>query len=372
MSGGDFHPDTGTFCEPLAMMRGLVSALYERRAVLDTEFHASCTSSGTSAVVENRLARILEGESDDDGEGNPEELMFRKIRKEYAYDEILGASRNISFMHMFDVILIRLLTGYSVPAGLGVRRFTDSGGNAVYTSLESLASALSEDLIAPGTIPVEYASGTVAADGTFQVCLNNTWAAQRARMLKLLRHVSVTSGGFVMRYAYSPDNERSYGASPQDAYGAVPYWTHDDVRFAGWQTPLEFGVEYRYVGFHDPDERWSLHSATELERITPDHQGCPATPDGILMFDAVDLRERDGNGDPVEDEDNTYLFDPFGMPVSSGENMFVLSSGIFASGGYGMASGLGGADTAPGCFIRGWQARNVKVIYDYESYFNFK
>ena len=370
MGGDVFHPDAGAFCEPLVMLRGLVSALSERQAVLDTEFHASCTSSGTSAVVEKRLAHIIEGGWDDDGD--PREIPFRQIRKEYSYDEILGASRNLSFMHLFDAILTRLLTGYSVPVGLGVRRFTDSGGNAIFSSLESLASALSENLIAPGTIPVENASGTITADRTFQLCLNNAWAAQRARMLKLLRHVSVTSGGFIMRYAYSPDNERSYGASPQDAYGAIRYWTHDDVRFAGWQTPLEFRVEYRYVGFGDPDERWSLHSATELELITPDHQGCPEASAGILRFDAVDLRERDGNGDPVEDEVNIYLFDPFGMPVSSGENMLVLSSGIFASGEYGTASGLGGADTAPDCYIRGWQAQNVKVIYDYESYFNFK
>jgi len=373
MSGDDFHPDTGAFCEPLAIMRVLVSALYERRAVLDAEFHASCTSFGTSAVVEDRLARIFEGKSDEsDNGGDPRKIPFRMIRKEYAGDEIPGTSRYLSFMHLFDVILIRLLTGYSMSAGLGVRRFTDSRGNAVYSSLESLASALSEDLIAPGTIMGNNTSGTIVADGTFQACLNNAWATQRARMLKQLRHVCVTSGGFVMRYAFSPDDERSYGASPQDAYGAIPYWTHENIRFAGWQAPMEFRVEYRHVGFGDPDERWSLHSATELERITPDHQGCPEASAGILRFDAVDPRERDGNGDPVEDEDNTYLFDPFGMPVSSGENTLVLSGGTFASREYGTVSGLGGADTAPGSYIRGWQARNVKVIYDYESYFNFK
>ena len=78
MGGNGFHPDAGFFCEPLALIRGLVSALSERQAVLDAEFHASCMSSGTSAVVENRLARIIEGEWLNDGD--PREIPFRKIK----------------------------------------------------------------------------------------------------------------------------------------------------------------------------------------------------------------------------------------------------------------------------------------------------
>ena len=74
----------------------------------------------------------------------------------------------------------------------------------------------------------------------------------------------------------------------------------------------------------------------------------------------------------MEDEYNTYVFDPLCTTVSSGANTLVLSSGVFASWRYGSASGLGGPDTVPGSYIRGWQARNVKVIYDYESNFEFK
>ena len=74
----------------------------------------------------------------------------------------------------------------------------------------------------------------------------------------------------------------------------------------------------------------------------------------------------------MEDPYNTYVFDPLCTTVSSGGNTLVLSGGVFASWGYGSASGLGGPETAPDSCIRGWQARNVRVIYDYESNFNFK
>lgn len=369
MSWDDYHLNTPVFCEPLLVMSGLVSALCERRAVLNPVFYASCTSSGTAGVVENHLTHILGGKWYDDV--NPQEIPFREIRKEYAYDEIGGFSRYLSFMHLFDVLLVQTLNA-SMPGGYGVRRFTDSSGNTVYNSLESLASALSEPLTAPHTLPAGSASNTIVADGSFQVCLNAAWAAQRVRMLKLLRHVSVSNGGFAMRYAYSPESSHSFGASPQEAYDAIPSWTHDDVGFTGQDTPLECRVEYRYLGFNDPDECWTIHSATEIEQITPDHLGCPGTSAGILSFDAVDLRERDENGDPIEDEYHVYPFDPFDMPISSGQNVLVLSNGSFASRGYGTISGIGGTDTVPGRYIRGWQAQNVKVIYDYESYFIFK
>ena len=74
----------------------------------------------------------------------------------------------------------------------------------------------------------------------------------------------------------------------------------------------------------------------------------------------------------MEDWYNTYVFDPLCTTVSSGANTLVLSSGVFASWGYGSASGLGGPDTAPDSCIRGWQARNVRVVYDYEQNYNFK
>ena len=59
MSWDDYHLNDPTFCTPLPVMRGLVSALCERREAVDSEFHADCTSSGTSAVIESQLAHIL-------------------------------------------------------------------------------------------------------------------------------------------------------------------------------------------------------------------------------------------------------------------------------------------------------------------------
>ena len=365
MTGGDdYHLDDPAFRTPLPVMRGLVSALCERREAVDSEFHASCTSSGTSAVVENRLAHILTGEWYDDAD--PREIPFREIRRESAYDEIRGFSRRLSYMHIFDAFLIRTLDEYDA------RRFTDSTGNVVYDSIESLASALSEPLIAPDTVFDGNTSGTVSADGTFRGGLNAAWASQRIRMLNLLRYVSVTSGGFMMRHAYSPADIHGCGASPQAAYDAIPEWTLYETEFGGSYSPLECHLSYEYTGLSDPNERWSVDSAWEPVQLTPAHHGCPAASGGRILFDAVDLRERDEDGNPVEDPYNTYVFDPLCTTVSSGANTLVLSSGVFASWGYGSASGLGGPDTAPDSCIRGWQARNVRVVYDYEQNYNFK
>jgi len=360
----DYHLNDPSFCPPLPVMRGLVSALCERREAVDSEFHASCTSSGTSAVVENQLAHIITGELSDIAD--PQEIPFREIKKEYAYDEIWGYSRRLSYMHIFDAFFLHTLEEYNA------RQFTDSAGNAVYGSLENLASALAESLIVPETVSENTPYPKIPADGTFQVCLNAAWASQRTRMLKLLRYVSVSNGGFMMRHAVSPAYYHSFGSSPQTAYDAIQDWTFYETEFGGWYSPLECCLNYEYTGLADPNERWWINSAWEPVQLTPEHHGCPAASGGRIVFDAVDLRERDENGNPIEDEYNIYVFDPLCTTVSSGTNTFALSSGIFVSWGYGSASGLGDPDTAPDSYIRGWQAQNVKVIYDYESNFNFK
>ncbi|MBR2964415.1 MAG: hypothetical protein IKC53_09450 [Lentisphaeria bacterium] len=364
MSWDDYHLNDPTFCTPLPVMRGLVSALCERREAVDSEFHADCTSSGTSAVIESQLAHILSGEWYD--QADPRKILFREIRKEYAYDEIWGYSRQLSFMHIFDAFLLHTLEEHNA------RRFADSMGNTIYDSLETLASALSEFLIVPETVPEDTPYPKIPSDGTFQVCLNAAWASQRTRMLKLLRYVRVANGGFMMCHAYSPADLHSFGASPQAAYEAIPDWSLYETEFGGWYFPLQCHLSYEYTGASDPNKRWMINSAWEPVELTPEHHGCQAASGGRIVFDAVDLRERDEDGNPVEDEYNTYVFDPLCTTVSSGANTLVLSSGVFASWRYGSASGLGGPDTVPGSYIRGWQARNVKVIYDYESNFEFK
>ena len=141
MGWDDYHLNDPAFCTPLPVMRGLVSALCERREAVDAEFHESCTSCGSSAVIGNRLAHILTGEWYDNAE--PQGIPFREIKKEYAFDEIRGFFRRLPFMHIFDALLVQTMEEYNA------RRFTDSTGNTVYETLEHLASALSEPLIVP-------------------------------------------------------------------------------------------------------------------------------------------------------------------------------------------------------------------------------
>ena len=356
MGWSEYHLTDPFFCTPLPVMRGLVSAVCERREALDSAFHASCVSSGASAVADNCLTEMLFC-------GSAAEIPFRRIEKEtpsfIPYD--IYVSSSISFMHMFDAFLRETLEV------TGERVFTDSSGSRTFGSPEQLASALQEPLIAPYSFDDEAAAN---ADGDFQVVLNAAWASQRMRMLKLLRYVSVVNGGFSMRLALAYGND--YGGTPQSAYNAIQSWTLADVRFASWENPLECRLEYHYNVWDVPEERWAVDSASETVRITPVFDGCLTTSAGTIGFEAVDLRERDEEGAVIEDEFNMYVFDPLCTTVSSGSNTLVLSGGSFGAWGYGSASAVGGPDTAPGRYIRGWQARNVTVIYDYESTFNFK
>lgn len=341
------------FLAPIPVMRGLVSALCERRNAIDSEFHESCVSSGMQSVAEKQLTEMLLCSA-------AEEFPFREIKKEYVYDPLFGGRRILSFMHMFDNFLIRMLDGYG--ATYDVRRFTDSSGSIVYGSLPELAGALSETLIAPENI---YASGSSAekADIDLQVCLNDGWAAQRIEMLKLLRYVNVQNGGVIVRYAVP--EEYGFGESPQSAYDAIQSWSFTDYVYSGEAFGLECRVEYYDTPWDDPGERWAVEPVEEAVAVMPDFHGCPAAEHGEIRFDAGDLR--DG-----WNQDRCFPFDPLCTTVSSGANTLVLSGGRFASWGFGAASGLGGTDTPLGRYVRGWQAGNVRVIYDYESVFNFK
>lgn len=361
MSWNDYHLNSPFFCTPLPVMRGLVSAACERREAVDAEFHASCVSSGASAVAETRLAEMLFCSS-------AGEIPFKEIRKEYLsfapYGN--GVSGYYSFMHMFDAFLGETLAGGGEFAGYGYRTFTDSTGSRTYDSQEGLASALCEPLIAPHS----FDSSAANADCDFHVVLNASWASQRTRMLKMLRYVDVSRGGFAIRRA---DIGRiAYGPTPQSAYDAISSWTFSETVFTGWENPLDCRVEYQYNAWDIPEERWAFDFASEITRITPVFDGCLETASGRLSFDADDLRERDKEGHIVENTSETIVFDPLCTGVSSGANTLLLSNGCFASRGYGSASAFGGPETSAGRYVRGWQARNVKVVYDYESTFNFK
>ena len=358
MSWSNYHLETPLLCTPLPVMSGLVSAACERREALDSEFHASCASSGAHAVAESVLTDLLLCDS-------ACEVPFREIRKESRFNAPYGngaGSSSFSFMHMFDAFLRETLEGNGQTMGYGQRTFADSAGSRSYGSLEDLASALSESLIAPHTI----AGSAATADEDFQVALNAAWASQRTRMLRLLRYVVVESGGFAMRNADAEGNW--YGGTPQGAYDAIASRTISETEFLGWETPLECRVECHFNEWDVPEERWTIDSASEIVRISPLFDGCLETSAGLLRFDAAAPDEEGANGSGSD----ACAFDPLCTTVSSGANAFALSGGIFASWGCGSASSIGGPETAPGRCARGWQARNVKVIYDYESTFNFK
>lgn len=353
MGWSEYHLDDPAFCTPLPVLRGLVSAVCERRNVVDSEFHESCLSSGMQAVTEKSLADMLFRSS-------AQEIPFREIEKEYASDPLHGGRRFLSFMHIFDNFLVRTLDGYG--GTLDMRQFTDSTGCTVYGSLQALSSELSETPIVPETV-FPGISSVVRTGMDFQVSLNAAWAAQRVRMLRLLRYVGVSNGGLIIRYAEAEGYFR--GGSPQDAYDSVPSRTLTDSVFTGEDWDLECRAAYYHDPLNDPDERWIVDSAREATVITPDFHGCPATSRGELRFDAVE---------PEDDlhPDSVLPFDPLCTDISSGANTLVLSGGSFASWGFGSAWGIGGPDTPPGTYIRGWQARNVRIVYDYDPTFNFK
>ena len=64
MSWSDYHLDHPAFCTPLPVLRGLVSALCERREAVDSDFHGSCiVSSGArdaTAAAETANTVLLE------------------------------------------------------------------------------------------------------------------------------------------------------------------------------------------------------------------------------------------------------------------------------------------------------------------------
>ena len=106
MCWNDYHLNVPFFCTPLPVMHGLVSATCERREAVDSAFHASCVSSGASAVAESCLADMLFC-------SGVAEIPFRRIEKEspsfVPYD--IGVSSSFSFMHMFDAFLRETLEG---------------------------------------------------------------------------------------------------------------------------------------------------------------------------------------------------------------------------------------------------------------------
>jgi hypothetical protein len=344
-----------SFRAPFPVMQSLVSAACERMDAISSNFHESCVSSGMQALVEENLTEMLACDT-------VEEIPFKEIKKEYTFDPVYGGYRTLSFMHRFDGFLWQLLGGYG--CGYDVRYYTDKTGAIEYNTLPDLASALSEPLIAPEWIYWNDDS-VIKADVNLQVLLNAKWASQRMRMLNLLRYIRVYNGGVILRSSY-PEND-GWGTTPQNAYDSIQSRNMVDYTYFGFEEDIGCRVWYWDTQFSDPEEQWVVENewSGEIAEILPDFHGCAPAEHGELTFDAVA---------PVDDWywDFEAKFDPLCTNITSGAQTLTLSGGSFASWGYGSASTIGGEDTPYGKYIRGWQAQNVKVIFDYESTFQFK
>ena len=332
MSWSDYHLDQPVLCTPLPVLRGLVSAFCERKEAVDSSYHGSSTASSgareaaTAAELANTVlldpgAFFLEQKSERDA-------SFRFIGKTNEWH-----SSGYTFMEHFDYEMQRLLNRSA---------YVDASGTE-YSTLEQLASSAG------------YSALVSPAGSGMRHCLNARWAVQRRDMLCKLRYAQ-TVGGYAVERA---SGGYTSGSTPQAAYNALSP--------SGWTVVPDSSLApmLRCVGqyyYYENGGCWSLLDVCEITRIVPSFEGVPATSVGVMTFSAAEPSE---NGDWW-----TTIFDPLCTTVSSGVNTFVLSGGVFASWGYGSASIPAGSSGTQ--YSRGWEARNVRIIYDYNTTFEFR
>ena len=188
-------------------------------------------------------------------------------------------------------------------------------------------------------------------------CLNTRWAIQRRDMLNKLRYLR-SEGGYAVEMALGSSGS---GSTPQEAYDDTASGRSTTVDSSAAPDIRNTADYYCHSGGY-----WHCFSATEITRILPAFDGVPAAPSGVMTFSAV-APEADGT---QACDSWTEVFDPLGTTVSSGVNSFVLSGGSFVSWGCGSAvipAGSSGTN-----YLRGWEARNVQIIYDYNTTFDFR
>ena len=332
MSWSDYHLDQPALCTPFPVLRGLISAFGERKEAVDSSFHSSCTvSSGAreaEAAMEMANTTLLEPGASFQQPRDERDASFRIIGKTDEWH-----SSGFTFMEHFDYEIQRLLNRSA---------YVDASGSEYHT-LEQLASSAGY-------------SALVSPDGSgMRHCLNARWAIQRRDMLCKLRYAQ-TPGGFAVERASA---EFGSGNTPQEAYDSLVAsdWT---LSQDSSPAPILRCCEKYY--YYDGGGYWTLQDACELTRIVPAFAGVPATSVGVMTFSAA---APDEYGDGW-----TRIFDPLCTTISSGMNSFVLSGGVFASWGYGSASIPAGSSGTK--YSRGWQARNVRIIYDYNTTFEFR
>jgi len=336
MSWSDYHLDHPAFCTPLPPLRGLVSAFCERKEAVDSDYHRSCTIS-SGAREELMAAELANTALCVPGETLlvPEDersVKFLSIAKKAVSE---GSIESFTFMEHFDGELTMLVSSGA---------YVDSSG-AVYSSLEQLASSAGYSALVP-------AEGSI-----MDRCLNARWAIQRRDMLNQLRYV-LTEGGYAVEKAVGQNGS---GSTPQEAY--------DDTA-SGRSSTVDSSIapDIRNVAdyYYHSGGYWHCRSATEITRILPAFDGVPSASAGVMTFSAV---APEAEGAPAVDS-WTETFDPLGTTVSSGVNSLTLSGGSFASWGCGSAAIPGGSSGTE--YLRGWEARNVQIIYDYNTTFDFR
>jgi len=336
MSWSDYHLDHPALCTPLVPLRGLLSAFCERKEAINPGFHAYCmTSSGAmAAAVAAELANTalcLPGEEFMVPE-DERDVKFRPISTKTITP---NNASSYTFMEHFDRELTALVSSGA---------YVDQSG-AVYSSLEQLASSAG------------YSALVSPEGGIMGHCLNAGWAVQRRDMLNKLRYAQ-TSERYIVVYAIGSNGS---GSTPQAAYNRTSSGRSITVDSSSAPDIINT-VDY----YCDSDGKWRCYSASEITRILPSFNGVPETSVGVMKFSAV---APEGYGAPAGDS-WTEVFDPLGTTVSSGANSFVLSGGSFVSWRYGSAEIPAGSSGTN--YLRGWEARNVQIIYDYNTTFDFR
>lgn len=327
-----------TFCQPLRVMQGLVSALVERRFPVESGAYSSAINF-SSAYYTSAMNRMLEGQAYID-------YPFRRVARVGTHSANVGI-----FAYEMDYQIDELLR-------YGNMQYCDSNG-VVISSVADLA---------------QMATGSaLISTSRFENCLDVKWAKQRQKMLEFL-HFTTTDVGGLWIEKRDNDNTRS-GATVQDAYNALPAsgWDKHTSRYNTW-TPYRAAIVNYYRNNYETD--YYVYSAFETTCLSCTYGGGIMMPqNGELRFDAVAPSGWGGTSSKFHPLNTVGT-----KTIVSGANVLqlenVISSGsyadaVFGSWGYGNAN-LGGESCAQGeDIIAGWQMQNVKIIYDYDSVFEF-
>ena len=323
-----------TFCQPLRVMRGLVSALVERRFPVMSGVYSSAINS-SSAYYTSALNRMLNGQAYID-------YPFRRAARVGTHSANVGI-----FAYEMDYQINGLLPYFDIQN----MKYCDSNG-VIISSIEDLA---------------QMATGSaLITTSRFENCLDVEWAKQRQKMLEFLHFTTVDSRAlWVERYSNS---SASYAETLQSSYNSL--------RSSAWNRDYGRDDRYRYAKLryyrHTFGGDYYVESSVEITGLSCVYDGIMMPQSGELRFDAV-IDSYYGTFHPLNNVGT--------KTITSGANVLqlenIVSSGnyasaVFASWGHGNAD-LNNESCAYGDTIDiGWQMQNVKIIYDYDSVFEFK